>query len=101
MLFRSCRERVRIQVDNLGPPRGAVINIVAERGYGPPGGIRLTGLNGKLEESLSFNGSRLEVKIPAEFPQGTSEFELVPMHPVRIHAPLPLGRFAAWVELTP
>ena len=96
-----CRERVRIQVDNLGPPRGAVINIVAERGYGPPGGIRLTGLNGKLEESLSFNGSRLEVKIPAEFPQGTSEFELVPMHPVRIHAPLPLGRFAAWVELTP
>lgn len=96
-----CRERVRILVDNLGPPRKALIGIVAERGYGPPGGIRLTGLNGRLEESLAFNGSRLDVKIPAEFPQGTSEIELLPMHPARLHAPLPLNRFAAWVELSP
>lgn len=96
-----CRDKVVIGVDNPGPARKAVIRVVAERGYGPPGPIRLTGLNGKLEETLAYSGSRLEAAIPAEFPQGASEFELVPMHPARLPAPLPLNRFAAWVELTP
>lgn len=93
-----CANRIRLLVDNAGPPRRVTVKIAAEEGYGHPGGVRVTGL---AEASLAFGGHRLSAELPADVPTGTSLLELKPFNALRFQAPLPLNRFAAWVELVP
>jgi hypothetical protein len=58
-------------------------------------------VTGLAEASLAFGGHRLSAELPADVPTGTSLLELEPFNALRFQAPLPLNRFAAWVELVP